>query len=750
MHVKTLSLRKSLGLSIAVGLVVVGALAVGASQAANITWTGTTSNAWNLGTNWAGGVAPNAYTDTATISTTANNPVSISTIVFLGSSTTSLTIGSTASATALDITSTGTLGMQGGISLGTTRTMTVEGVLRNDGAAGTAYAIGGASITGLTLVGGTISSLNGGTWTFSRPIIGYGIISASFTNSSTINANVSGQTLHITGNALTGGTLTSGTNGAILSLESFITGGTINHTGEVDFNGATLSGVTLANSGTNAFQVTGNSTLTGTIARNTNSPINVNGHTLSVSGLTLNNVSGGTACIAVGTGTLNNSSAAATSITNGDAVTLAGGQITNTGGGIFTISAQISGFGTVFGPITSANSTKASGGILFLDGTGGAIDVHNTTVFTNGSIGDVADLKGAINFGAGGFLYSSPSGTNGNGEIRLDGATLTTTGAINSNLLGQGAVNVVNTSSLVGTYDCSATFGINSGSQFNIAGSTLNVNVGSLTATGTLAVGNGVLNNLTASAYALGGSGHITVAGGTISATNGAGFTSTTTLDGYGNVTAAYTNNGKVIANGHGTEQTLNFSSLATATATNADGLGWFATQHGKLALPAIAVAADGAQNWGSDPATFKLVNSIGMNFTGVGVSGSVAIALLATDNATVPAGLVNPISVWSVNPGALTFGSVAMTFRYDDAAAAALAIPESSLGLFGYNGAWVQIGTTTDLTNKLLTTTSGLPAFYQDFAIAPVPEPMTLGLLVLGGMGMLARRRNRATRSAV
>ena len=174
------------------------------------------------------------------------------------------------SATGLDITSTGLLGVQGGISLssGTTngRNITIEGTLRNDAASSaTTYTIGGGTNAGdfIQLVGGTISSLNGGTWTFSRPVQGYGTISSVFTG--TVTANVAGQTLHITnplesisaaslgnsggilsleGTTLSGGALTATGGGKTILDHGTFTGGTIVATaGEVDLKGATLNSV---------------------------------------------------------------------------------------------------------------------------------------------------------------------------------------------------------------------------------------------------------------------------------------------------------------------------------------------------------------------------------------------------------------------------------------------------------------------------------------------------------------------------
>ena len=86
------------------------------------------------------------------------------------------------------------------------------------------------------------------------------------------------------------------------------------------------------------------------------------------------------------------------------------------------------------------------------------------------------------------------------------------------------------------------------------------------------------------------------------------------------------------------------------------------------------------------------------------------------------------------------------MTFRYDDARAAAQGIDPGELGLLGYNGTnWVVIPTTLDATNKILTTSASLPSFYHDFAIAEVPEPSTFAMLLAGiGIAIVWWRRKR------
>ncbi len=199
------------------------------AQAANYTWTGTASNAWNHDTNWGqtsgSGLFPGSvvgsYADTATIGVSSNNPVSLSTTALLGGGGTALTIGTGSSGTSadLDIASGGTLGMQGNLFITTpttgsnkNRSITIEGTLRNDSASpGTNYSISGTT-TGshgtetVTLNGGTMSSLNGGGWTFatSDPVSlsGWGTISAPLTVVSNTAFTVSGGILDLN-NSLT-------------------------------------------------------------------------------------------------------------------------------------------------------------------------------------------------------------------------------------------------------------------------------------------------------------------------------------------------------------------------------------------------------------------------------------------------------------------------------------------------------------------------------------------------------------------
>ena len=389
------------------------------AHATSYTWTGTTSSAWNVNSNWGGTGFPNAYTDQATIpSAGANRPVSLSTTALLGGGGTALTISGASSGTtsnSLDITSTGLLGMQGGISIGSRRTLTIEGTLRNDAASsGTTYTITGSP----TLNGGTISSLNGGIWNLSNGITGYGTISAPITTTSTISDNVANQTLHITGNVTStaqrglGGN--SYTSGAVLSIEGgTIYGGTATGglEGGIDnYNLVNLRGnfnnIQLFNDGAynlatpggwNAYNLTGNSSWNNGALN----IINFNGYKMDVTGSVTNYASLGNG-INVGTGTLNNPGYTLATISNGNTITMTGGQITGAAGSNgFSFGTNLrltGGNNTISTPVTitpSGSLAISSGATLAINNT----TLNNTGGATVSNSGTVQVTNSQVNWG---------------------------------------------------------------------------------------------------------------------------------------------------------------------------------------------------------------------------------------------------------------------------------------------------------------------------------------------------------------
>jgi hypothetical protein len=468
-------------------VVLASLLAPATILAAGYTWTGTTSDAWNLASNWGGSGFPNNnspsndYLDQATIPYLSARPtVALSTTALLGGATTALSISNKttgATVNALDITSSGLLGMRGNISIGTRRTITLEGVLRNDGTSGTPYTVSGGS---LLMNGGTVSSQNGGVWNFTTPVTGYGVISAPVTTNNTINANIANQTLHITGDVTTnsqrglGGGSTNHASGALLSFEGgVITAGAginygIDNYNDVDLRG-TFNGIYLYRDGSGAYNLRGNSTWNDG-ALNT---MNFNGHTLNVGGSITNYGN-----VQVDTGTLNNPGASAATIANGNFVYLTGGQITSTGGGNITFATNIRGTGTISAPVTIApnGGLVASGGTLYVTGplsTTGASS--GPGIGTAGAVGDVLDISNTFTLG---FTVTLSPGTNG--VINLNGTNMTYTPATGGITLGPGAINVTNNSSISGPITSNANLTVNANKTLNASGATFTNNAGAV------------------------------------------------------------------------------------------------------------------------------------------------------------------------------------------------------------------------------------------------------------------------------
>ncbi len=196
-------------------------------------WTGTTSGDWNTGTNWSTGVPGGA--DTATISVTTNNPVTISGVnplisgLTLSNNTNSLNVGAGLSlevqGAAAAISNAGTITLGGGsaelrTSGGGTITLTDIGsiVLGGDG---NNLIRDPFSATGkLVNVGNTISGVGN---------IGDTQLSLDNQAAGTISANVSGKTLTIqpNGSGVSNEGLMQATTGGTLELLN----GTFTNTG---------------------------------------------------------------------------------------------------------------------------------------------------------------------------------------------------------------------------------------------------------------------------------------------------------------------------------------------------------------------------------------------------------------------------------------------------------------------------------------------------------------------------------------
>jgi hypothetical protein len=422
------------------------------SLASVYTWTGAsgTNDNWNTTGNWNPSSSfPNSYSDQATIAYVSTHPtvtITNGTTVLLGNSSgNALTINaknpnSGSAVNALDIASGGLLGMQGSISIGTRRTITIEGTLRNDSTTGATYNVTGTTI----LQGGTLASQNGGTWSLPNGISGYGTISAPVTTAGIISNNVANQTLHITGDVTTsaqrglGGTSTFA-SGALLSIEGGHITGSNSSAGITNYNAVNLRGsfnsITLYNDGGynqgtpgdyNYYNLTGDSSWN-------NGALNImkfNGYKLDVTGTVTNFASSGNGVV-VGNGTLNNPGTTLTTIGNGNTITLAGGSITGTANSSgFAFGTNLRGYGSISTPVTilANGSLAVSGGTMAINNTtlnnvggatigiaaGSTMQVNNSTVnwgnFTNNGayISDPSTQTfDVLTVAAGGYIQAS-------------------------------------------------------------------------------------------------------------------------------------------------------------------------------------------------------------------------------------------------------------------------------------------------------------------------------------------------------
>jgi hypothetical protein len=574
------------------------ALNSGWARATVSSWTGSSSNAWELGANWSSGVFPNGAADTAVIDLPTNAPVQITSGITLGGSTSSsLTIGDNAAATGLHIANGGTLTLTGATAgITSDKIIALEGLLEATYSPYvpphhappplSIYPVTGAG--SITLLGGTINGTGTkGAWGIDVPITGSGTLANRVYLSSTVTVD-DGATMNITGGVvLQGGTLAAqgsgfynnagsiggyGTiaaplnpggqipnSGGVTSLLSDISGGCrIGHETETDVGSITLTGTSAAHinfdNDSGPVNLIGDPVFSGYVDIGSNGPFNLNGHriTLTYGPGNAPPVVGIISAVTIGTGTIDNATATNLEFSQGP-YTLAGGSLTSSGGGAF-IRGGIYGWGVISAPIIPCGSAA----IVSANSPGQALRILNSVVLTiptiNGNL--IATNGGILELGQGSVVttagpsnftgYISP----GSGTVRLAGTHIT--GGSSPIRLNTGATNVTADSTVGGPIDCAATLAIDPGVALGISGGAASVSLsgGSLTNHGTLAIGAGLLTNAMAGMYSLNGDGVVTLAGGAIAGT--AGFQSSNTLEGYGTVSAPFTNDGVLDANAAG------------------------------------------------------------------------------------------------------------------------------------------------------------------------------------------------------
>ena len=373
------------------------------AHAATDNWTGTLSNNWGTAANWASGVP--ITTSSVFIQNTANNPVQLNANASLNGSTGALTIGTgPAPGTPLSVLNIGS---------GDTLTMGARPVTLN-----------GGSITGP----GTLSSTGA--------ISGYGTISSqisgtSFTANSTNGAAFGGFSPFVNGTPGTPLTLIGQNN---LASDSFA----ISAHGNFNFQGVTITAPSLSGVSTNlnAGPSGGNnyygllsftgaaSTLIGNVGNSNYEQLAITGTTLHLNGVTMSNNWGTSAPASwvVNAGGVLDNSVGNTQLQN--TVTMNGGTLSNSGGGILQSNGIIRGTGTVSGVIAEGGIT-ASGGLLTVDGTTGTGVTAASAGWTS-SVGSTLDLKGNINFQPYGAFPAAPTLNTSGGTVQLDSASINT------------------------------------------------------------------------------------------------------------------------------------------------------------------------------------------------------------------------------------------------------------------------------------------------------------------------------------
>ncbi|HVT89274.1 MAG TPA: RNA polymerase sigma factor [Tepidisphaeraceae bacterium] len=209
------------------------------------------------------------------------------------------------------------------------------------------------------------------------------------------------------------------------------------------------------------------------------------------------------------------------------------------------------------------------------------------------------------------------------------------------------------------------------------------------------------------------------------------------TLRGFGvvQITGPVVQNGKVIADGFGSDRSLDLSSaqIVVNTIDNSaiDGRnGWYARQGGSLLLPAIDVAPDKTFTWGEDQqdTTLDLVNSVRFTPHGQG-SGEVKLSLLDSVDNDAPAlpGGRQALALWKLD-SSMDMSSIDLLVRYDSAMLSVWRASEGELALWEFDGAWRPITDSSagiDANQNLIwATAEGNPTY---FATALLPDDPTV-----------------------
>ncbi len=396
----------------------------------------------------------------------------------------------------------------------------------------------------------------------------------------------------------------------------------------------------------------------------------------------------------------------------------------------------------------------------------GSLTVNNAVFDLNGRSLNVGTNGGTGTFtqtGANaatpdvGYLFLGRYSAEGSGTMNIEDGTIKAGTWRVGNNVGTGTLNLTGGSSATVSNTVSNNiFMIGGGSydnELNTGSGTGTVTLGDATSGGNINYSGGnasastslLIRNSSASAGTLQGWGTVTTAAGD------------STLADYDGMIV---NNGQVIANGFGTDRTLDLTGVVNGVDNyiengTAESNGWYAENQGKLSLTPLAVT-DGASsvNWGEadGDTTIDLVNSARLTFSDA-TAGNVTGSLLSTDRTTESVldfssefDLVTAVWEFSGLAAAQGTGNLDIQFRYD--AENLGDHTESDLLLWQNDGSgWYEVTSTLSESDNILSasslTTSGDNTY---FAIGAIPEPTTALLLLIGGCTLITRRHIRGT----
>jgi fibronectin-binding autotransporter adhesin len=463
------------------------------------------------------------------------------------------------------LTDNGSLTIQGAIT--SPATLAISSTCTLSGTGTLTMTAGGNSAQLFTTGSGALTN------NLTSGISGYGVISANLTNTTTVNANSSGNTLFLvtedsgqsvpTDNpSLTNTGTLEATGDGIMSFGALggdggapaltvtntggtisAAGGTVNFYSTVIINGGTLS----STAGSGFFNTAGATTLNGvtltagtTFTNDAPSTVNLQGN-ITNNGTLIgqNGVFGPSLFLAIGDVTLGGTGS----------INLGGGTLDTPGAATITVgsSQTINGPGTISAAMTNNETINAPSGQLLIatiDPNSGA-PVTDDPTFTNA--GTLEATGGTLLFSGGPLTVNNAGGTitanggavNFEGNVTVTGGTLASTGA--SQLQNAGGTTTLNGVTLT------------KGSTFTNAAPNTLVFEGSVTNNGTILGQTGFSGNalfLASGNATLGGTGSLNLQGATLDTTGTNTITVGTsqTINGSGVISAAMTNNGTIDA----------------------------------------------------------------------------------------------------------------------------------------------------------------------------------------------------------